>query len=283
MNRSGFALLTVLWAVVALGTVAATAATVARRGHYLTRNRIVLARAGWAREACLSILHARYARDQRIRKVDSVDLGGGAWCSATMHDPAAELNVNLAPPSLLRAALGDTLADALLDWRDADDDARPSGAERDWYRQYRRASPRNGPLADAAELRLIRRFESRPLAGLTTRGDGRINPNLAPIEIVAALPGLDDPVTISALATGRSAGTDDVVRSLDALIGLVPPSARTRLLANYAELQALTVYAPTTLVAHVQGAVGASPPRSNAWLTVIPLGDRLAVVSREAE
>lgn len=254
ITRSGFALLTVLWAIVALGTVAGISASLARRGFHLTRNRIVLARAGWAREACVSILHARYSADASIRRVDSVDLGRGAWCTAALHDPSGRLNVNLAPPATLRAALGDTLADALLDWRD-----------------------RSGPLASVAELRLVRGFEEVPLDHFTTRGDGRINPGIAPDFLLRALPGMDE--TVVAAVEGRRGS----INSLDALIAIAPPSARQRVLAHYAELQSQTTYAPVVLIAHVQGAVGSSLPRSNAWLTLVPAGGRLAVVSREAE
>ncbi len=277
LTRSGFALLTVLWAIVALGTVAAISATIARRGFHLTRNRIVLARAGWAREACVSILHARYAADQRTRSVDSVGLGRDTWCSATLLDPSAQLNVNLAPPAILRVALGDSLADALLDWRDADNDPQANGAETEWYREHRRALPRNGPLASAAELRLVRGFEVIALDLFTTRGDGRINPAIAPASLVRALPGVDETALGAIAARGRS------MTSLDALLSSVPPSARSGLLAHYSELQSQTAFAPAVLIAHVQGAVGSSLPRSSAWLTLVPVGDRLAVVSREAE
>jgi type II secretory pathway component PulK len=277
LTRSGFALLTVLWAIVALGTVAGISATLARRGFHLTRNRIALAQAGWAREACVSILHARFGADQQTRRVDSVDLGRGAWCSATLLDPSAQLNVNLSSPVTLHAALGDSLAGALLDWRDADDDARPNGAEADWYREHRRPLPRNAPLASAGELRLVRGFEGIALDHFTTRGDGRINPAIAPHFLVRALPGVDEAVVAAIESRGR------MIASLDALLSIVPPSARSGLLAHYSELQSLTTFAPTVLIAHVQGAVGSSTPRSSAWLTLMPVGDRLAVISREAE
>jgi hypothetical protein len=275
--RSGFALLTVLWAIVALGTVAGISAALAQRGLHLTRNRIVLARAGWAREACVSTLNSRYAADQRTRGVDSADLGRGAWCSAALFDPSAQLNVNLASPAILHAALGDSLADALLDWRDADDDAHPNGAEAEWYREHRRPLPRNAPLASAAELRLVRGFEGIALDNYTTRGDGRISPAIAPPFLVRALPGVDEAVAAAIESRGQS------IASLEALLAIAPPSARPGLLAHYAELQSQTAFAPAVLIAHVQGAVGSSLPRSSAWLTLVPVGDRLAVVSREAE
>ena len=63
MSRRGFALIAVLWVVVGAGALAAAALTTARLGSSVSRNRILLLRARWAREACAEILLARYARD----------------------------------------------------------------------------------------------------------------------------------------------------------------------------------------------------------------------------
>ena len=93
MSRRGFALLTVLWLVAALGAVTAAALLAARLGADTTRNRIILARAEWAREACGEILLARYAKDPTVRLVDTVDLGRGTWCRVELEDIAARLRV----------------------------------------------------------------------------------------------------------------------------------------------------------------------------------------------
>ena len=87
MNRRGFALLAVLWTLTAVTVLAGTAITAARLGSTTTRNRVLLARAAWAREACAEILQARYAQDPSVRRLDSMDLGRGTWCSGTLEDP----------------------------------------------------------------------------------------------------------------------------------------------------------------------------------------------------
>src|SRR2546429_6423608 len=105
MSRRGFALLAVLWVLTALVVLAGAGFAVARTGSLTTRNRVLLARAGWAREACVEILLARYAQDPAIRRLDPVDLGRGSWCAAALEDPAARLNLNLADRDALLTML----------------------------------------------------------------------------------------------------------------------------------------------------------------------------------
>ena len=121
MTRRGFALLAVLWTLVAVAAVSGVAIAAARIGSLVTRNRVLLTRAAWAREACAEILLARYAQGQN-RGLDPVDLGRGAWCDAALEDPASKLNVNLADSAALETVLRlvvrdgnlDSLTDALL-------------------------------------------------------------------------------------------------------------------------------------------------------------------------
>src|SRR2546425_690999 len=218
MSRRGFALLAVLWALAALSVLGGVALAVARTGSQTTRNRILLARAEWAREACVDILLARYAQNPRVRDLDSIDLGRGTWCRATLEDPAAKLNLNLAVREQLAAVLTvvsrrpvgavDSLADALLDYRDPDTISRPFGAET--------PANRNGSLADVAELRYVRGFDDS-LVGylglfLTTRGTGVINVNAAPPEVLAALPGMTQEAILVVLGC-RASGQPITLRS----------------------------------------------------------------------
>ena len=83
MGRKGFALLTVLWVLAALiALVGVTLASIRVAGQ-VTRNRIWLARAEWAREACSAILQARYTQTGIVGLRDTVDLGNGLWCTVT--------------------------------------------------------------------------------------------------------------------------------------------------------------------------------------------------------
>src|SRR6266571_4595373 len=129
MSQRGFALLAVLWTLTAITMLTGAAMAVARLGSATTRNRLRLARAAWAREACGEILQARYAQDPSVRRLDSVDLGRNTWCTAALEDPSMKVNLNLADRAALvmvlqgvvhRSAPVDSLVDALLDWRDLD-------------------------------------------------------------------------------------------------------------------------------------------------------------------
>src|SRR6266576_5265291 len=77
MSRGGFALIAVLWVITALGVLTGASLLVARIGSTTTRNRVLLARAEWAREACGEILQARFAANPTVRTVDPIDLGRG--------------------------------------------------------------------------------------------------------------------------------------------------------------------------------------------------------------
>jgi general secretion pathway protein K len=284
MSRRGFALLAVLWTLTAVTVLTAAALAGARLGSATTRNRILLARAGWAREACVEILQARYAQDASIRHLDPVDLGRGASCSATLEDPSAKVNFNLADrPALVsvlqavghRPSAVDSLIDAILDWRDPDTLPRPLGDE----------SPanRNGPFADVWELRYVRGFTDSLVARLapfvTTRGTGAINVNAAPRAVLAALPGItEESVRIVMMQRGSAP-----LPNADVLAGLLPPSARRTLLASYPEFVRAAVFAPPQLVGVVTGVVRSTSLTTRVTLTMVPVAGRLAVIRRETE
>lgn len=284
MRRRGFALLAVLWTLTAVTVFTGAVLAVARLGSATTRNRIFLARAAWAREACIAILQARYARDASVRRLDSVDLGRGTWCSATLEDPSTKLNLNVADrPGLVtvlqavvrRSSAVDSLADALLDWRDPDTVPRPFGDES--FRNH------NGPFADVWELRYVRGFSDSLVAGLrtflTTRGTGVINVNAAPSEILRALPGMTEE-TVQLLMTRRDGAA---ISNADGLAGLLSPSARAVLLASYPEFVRAAVFAAPQRIVVVTGGVRPRPLVARVTLTVVPVAGRLAVIRRETE
>ena len=284
MTRRGFALLAVLWTLAAVSTLAGVAITTASLGSATTRNRVLLARAGWAREACAEILEARYAQGTSIRAMDTVDLGRGTWCSATIEDPSVKLNLNLADRAALvsvlqtvvsRSGTVDSLVDALLDWRDPDREPRPFGDEP--------ATARNGPLADIWELRHVRGFSDSLVASLafllTTRGTGAINVTAAPPQVLATLPGMTDE-TVQVLTMKRASAR---IPNADALVGLLSPGARAALLGSYPEFARAAVFAPPLLVAVVTGGVHRTSLVARVTITAVPVAGRLAVIRRETE
>lgn len=139
MNRRGGALLAVLWLTVILATIAGASMGRARLFIKASQNRIWLTQAEWAREACVQVLRGRWSEVTRDLALHRVDLGEGASCSARLWHPDARVNLNAADSGVVsRLIASDTLAAAILDWIDADDNPRPGGAEREWYFQHGR-------------------------------------------------------------------------------------------------------------------------------------------------
>jgi len=261
VSRRGFALLAVLWVLTALTALVGTGMVVARLGADTTRNRVLLARAEWAREACGEILQARFAVDPSVRTVEPIDLGRGTWCRAALDDPAAKLNLNTTDrEALVRlfAAVGvdSALADSVVI-------ARRTGTIND-IRQY-------GSI-DSAEAAHLSRF-------VTTRGTGVVNVNAAPPEVLRVLPGLSEEAVVVLMA--RRAVRP--IMNADELAGALSRSSRDLLLNNYAEFVRATVFSPPQLVATIEGGVRGTPIIARATLTTVPVPGRLAVIRRESE
>jgi general secretion pathway protein K len=281
-NRHGFTLLVALWLIVAISTVVALALSDERLHSMATRNRLALMRAEWARDACAAVLQARYEYADPLRGVDSVDLGRSTWCTARASDPSARLDVNRASSGQLRAFFGsDSLADALMDWRDADDVPRAHGAEASSYLAFGRPVPANRPFGSIAELRRVRGFEVASLDSLgrvlTVRGHGALNITTADPAVVATLPGLR-PADATVLRAVRASGWQ--AQSLEELIGRLGGNRQEELAEWMPDLRAAVSFRPAEVVIEVVGAGGADPVRARATLNAVPLPERLAIVRR---
>lgn len=256
MSRRGFALITTLWLIVVLGSITAAALAEARLAGAAHRNRIALRRAAWAREACIEMLLARGTA--RLEPLARVDLGRGTWCRADIEDPSARLHLNVADPAALRAVLrSDALAGAVLERRAA------------------------APFASVAQLREVRGFDAgsyaRVAPHLTLHGDGRINLNAAPAEVLAAVPGFGSAAVAHVLRL-RSRG--EHVEGLESLAALLGREDRRRLLAAYAEATAAVAVQPSQLLAHVEAGVAGEPARDRATVTFVAVAERIATVRR---
>lgn len=191
-RENGSALIMILWALVLIGFLA---------GEYLEHNRGKACLAFNAldslkqKEAVDSILHL-YATDawpisgenSNRRTWDRFSPGGvDLW--ASVDDESKKMNINTAPDALIRDRIlkllsgglydeADGLADAILDWRDADDLVRINGAEENFYvtagLTYK---PANGPFKVLTELLLVKGvtpklFWGDPFADISTGAEG---------------------------------------------------------------------------------------------------------------
>jgi len=158
-----------------------------------------------------------------------------------VFDELGRLNINSAYRGQLRSlgVVDDEAASAILDWRDGDDAPSPMGAESSYYRTLRPAYVcKNAPFDSVYELLLVRGFtravlfgadgdavrapdgsgDRRPAAEglrdyLTVYGDGRINLNTAPKQVLLTIPGVTPEIADEVI--GRRAGQDSLERTED--------------------------------------------------------------------
>jgi len=103
------------------------------------------------------------------------DLESDREPSLGITDEESKLNLNTADREMLMALPGMTgeLADALLDWRDSDEETRESGAENDYYQSLSEPyNSKNGPLDTFEELLLVKGYSFDLLYGEDTNWNG---------------------------------------------------------------------------------------------------------------
>lgn len=297
--REGFALPAVLWVIVGVSAITLAGTVAARDSIATAQNRVDHARAAWRAEGCLEIARAAIAEglaqsDQASAAwaaVDSLlrasrDIADGG-CATTARAAGTSIDVNTASAERLQAAFvalgtsdarADSLADALLDWRDGDDEARPEGAEAAWYRGQRRIVPRNAPIADVAELRRIRGFgELREADSALGIEPGRIPLARAPLTVIATLPGFGDEA-VARLNELRARGQPP--RDLLAFAASLSREARMALLARYPELAALVTTEPDAWILTSRASSGTRGVGATIEVRLVRAGTRAAIVRR---
>jgi general secretion pathway protein K len=302
-RRGGFALISVLWILVGVSAVAMAGSLAAREAVASARNRADLADAAWRAEGCLE--RARAAMWQALKAARNQAPGSGAWdgmdrtvrespllsasgCVVEMIAAGAALDVNAAPDDAIHRALAahgvpaaraDSLVDALADWRDADSVPRPRGAERGWYRAQGRRAPRDGPLADARELALVRGFDAVPgIEALLSTEPGRVPLGHAPAAVLASLPGFT-PEAVARVVDMRSRG--EAVTDLSAFPGRLSPGAREVLLRRFTEFVGAAATEPEAWIVRARTGVGTPPAVSVVEVRLVRAGARAAVVRRK--
>lgn len=311
MRRSGFALLTVLLALAGVSVAALAVGVAARRTLAATMNQIAADRAYWAAEACSALMLDAATRfltgtpvdlrdpqrtwrglDTRVGMI-ARDRAGVGSCTASLQSNGARLDVNRASGLELRRLLavigvppirGDSLAAALLDWRDPDNRPRAPGAEASWYRAHHREAPRNGPIAAIEEVHLIRGFSAlsagqrAELDTLLGTETSRIDLWHAPLAVLLTLPGFSPDVAGSIIALRRETPG---VAGIPQLLSVASQPVRDSIDAHYAELIPQVATGPTEWVLMAQGYdTGAAPIRVHMELLLGFGGGRAAVLRR---
>ena len=106
--------------------------------------------------------------------------GDGQTCSFGIVDEASKLNLNTASPEMLQYLPGMTaeLAACVVDWRDADSDATPGGAESEYYLLLDNPYEcKNAPLETVEELLLVKGMTQQVLFGEDTNRNGVLDGN----------------------------------------------------------------------------------------------------------
>jgi general secretion pathway protein K len=239
--RRGVALLAALWLVVALASVALQFSIEA---HERRTVGILSSERGIQRAAAMGALALTQARlEQALRvapsgtnaniarlrasdpwlDVDSLYSGEVLVDSIPVdvqaRDLGEKLNINQINETEIQTffsfLLGNytkatQLAQSIMDWRDADSLARPSGAERDAYiKAEMLALPTNASFREVEELQNVMGMTPEIYASasqfLTVRGSGAVNLNTAPVPVLRALPGMTD-ATLNRILQLRSQG-----------------------------------------------------------------------------
>jgi general secretion pathway protein K len=222
-SERGVALVAFTMAVSLLTVVAVGLATTATTGERLAANALAVADAEALARSGVAAARAALADAAGLDAPDTLrapwalplppqPVGDGV-VRVVIEDEARRLDVNTMGdalgPLLARLRLDPRIADAVLDWTDADDVARPSGAERAWYRGERPPrAPANRPLGSVGELALVRGIDGETLERLrplvTTAGEDGVNPNTAPPDVMLAV--WPDPTRVGELLAARTRG-----------------------------------------------------------------------------
>ena len=206
----GLALIVVLWATAIITLLATSFSMSLRTEAKLAASAVERAQGAAAAEAGI------YWLMREVLKADDSPLAADS--KLTFHDFEVELqalpenakiDLNAAPEPLLKSMIeyvagelalesvsAGALTDAILDWRDADENARPFGAEaRDYTSAGRDLGPRNGPFMSVNELNQVLGMDPklyRALEPMVTvhAWSSKISPMSASEAVLRSIPGI---------------------------------------------------------------------------------------------
>lgn len=201
-NRRGSVVVIVIWAVAIAVILVAATQVVTFRQAVLGRESLARVQARWAARAGVEQMIAimeyyhqnptpddplAVVRDMQDHAIGATETGtwdirhfldGVEW--AGPMDEAAKLNINRASRAQLinLPSMSPDVVDAILDWRDSNDEVEGMGAESDYYQNrgmgYR---PRNGNFRSFAEIELVAGAWPSYTRGEDLNLNGRLDPN----------------------------------------------------------------------------------------------------------
>ncbi len=223
MSRQGIAQLVVLWALVVLGTMAASFAFSMRTEALASRNGLDSTRAYFQARTGVERAVAMLSSGAADNVLDRVITGGegDAGYEVRVIGENGKIDINVVPEEVLKEVLrkgglaqeeAEGIGDAILDWRDEDDQTRPAGAEEQEYAVLPEpVRPRNGRLGNIGELRYVRGVSPEIFAELLSAvftvdgGSQGVNVNLAPVEVLRVLPGFTTELALLAVERRQEA------------------------------------------------------------------------------
>lgn len=292
-------MITILWVLAVAAVMAGTATLTGRNAVNATRNRVEAARAYWLAMGCAA--RTRAAVDEILGESASFEDAAHVWrvlgrklpeallsnadCAVTLEAAGSRLDVNEASDEMLDSLLrrlgydaetSDMMTDALVDWRDSDDVARPLGAERAWYDAARREHPRDGSLADGREIALVRGFEEPERVDTVMSVDrGRISLATAPVTVLLSIPGFTRETAETIVALQNEAKP---IPDLLSLLGMLSEASKAAMLARFPDISRLTTPDPDAWIVTVRGAHGL-PPITSTLRMRLQRGGKRAILT----
>lgn len=263
-NERGFALIAVLWALVFLGAVTTEVFVAGAADRAVAANVRASARGRWMARAglahTLNSLHATLTSDSARTLTAATEpvlftapdlVRDGVRVGSVVVDVRAYLSLNHADPTELRRL-------ALARGADGAEAQRLALAVEEWRGSGPQARRFHTVAALLGVPQLSEEGYGRVASLLTTAGDGRVNVNTAPLEVLQAV--LDvDPSTARLLLARRTA---QPFANTFELVEALPRLDRTTVQADMARLNERLAFAPREVEIVVRAEPQGSPMRA---------------------
>jgi general secretion pathway protein K len=259
-REHGFALVSVLCAAAILAIIVASVLATSRSEIRLAQQEQQIAELDTIASGALNIAILRLL-DPSISMQPPVDATPFTVYFAehllrlTVQDEAGKIDLNMVQPDLLLRLListgvdpiaAQTLADRILDWREAGIGKRLNGAKAPEYRAAGYAyGPREGPFETVEELKLVmgmtpQLFDALAPTLTVYSQTPWVDPSVAPPGVLRALPGMDEGAVAGLLQARAAGGSTPVVKLGHAFTISVEADGPDQLLARRSGVVRLT-------------------------------------------